>query len=176
VIPSRLGTVAAPALIAAAILALGSAAAPDRPRSWHPRLLVTPAKLRSARGIAPGDHIQRLAVLRRLGRGRLSAVYFEARAERGSGFEHGLRAAIDRCSRRWRKQAAVYSCPGRRFAVLSRRPLLGRRRLKRLGLRARRVAYLRLVISFPATVGNSLQGRSLGAIYSFVGVAQAART
>ena len=170
----RLCSTAAPAVIAAAVLALGSAAAPARTghgaRSLRPRLVVAPSKLGPARAIAPGDRIERLARLRRRGRGRFTAVYFRARATAGSTLP-GLRLAIDRCTRKWRRHGARYTCPGRRFLVLAGRPLLGRARLKRLGRRGWRTANLRLVITLPAGADNTLQGRSLNAVYSFVGVA-----
>ena len=179
----RLRSTATPTAIAAAVLALGIATAPAEStyglRSSRPRLVVSPSKLRVAQAIAPGDRIERLAELRVRGRGRLTAVYFKARARKRSALDsdtqHGLQVAIDRCSKKWRKRGAGYSCPGKRFAILARRPLLGRTRLRRLGLRGRRPAHLRLVITLPANAGSSLQGQSTDATYSFVGVASRRR-
>jgi hypothetical protein len=137
-------------------------------RAGRPRLVVTPRRLPAARNIAPGDRIERLVELRLKGKGRFAAVYFRARARQSAG----LLIAIDRCSRRWRKRGAAYSCPGRRLVVLSRRPLLGRARLRRLGLSHRRSAHLRLVLTFPPDAGNELQAETVHATYSFVGVAR----
>ena len=174
----RLSSAAAPVVTAAAILALGSAAAPAR--SLHdgaarPRLVVSPSKLRPARTIAPGDRIERRVQLRRFGRSRFNAVYFVARTTNGSELASnpgGLRVAIERCSRRWRGHGGRYSCPGRRSVVLASRPLRGRTKLRSLGLRRGRTAHLRLVLTFPAGAGNALQGQSANAVYTFVGVAR----
>ena len=179
----RPGSTAASAAIAAALLALGTAAEPAAtnhgPRSSQPRLVVGPSKLPVARAIAPGDRIERLAELRVRGHGRFTTVYFRASAKKSSALDsdaqYGLQVAIERCSRKWRRHGAAYSCPGRRFAVLARRPLLGRARLRRLQLRRQRPAHLRLVITLPANAGNPLQRQSTDATYSFVGVAAGPR-
>src|SRR5919204_6694839 len=109
-------SVAAPAAIAVGILVLGAASAPAKGdnglRSSRPRLVVSPSKLRAAQAIAPGDRIERLAELRRRGRGRFAAVYFRVRARTGSGLASGLQVSIDRCSRKWRRGGARYRCPG----------------------------------------------------------------
>jgi hypothetical protein len=169
--------------ITAVILALGTAAAPAAStqvrRSSQPRLVVSPSKLPVAQAIAPGDRIQRLAELRLVGQGRLAAVYFKASARKSSALDsdpqRGLQVGIERCSQKWRRRGARYSCPGRRFALLARRPLLGRARLRRLELRARRSAHLRLAITLPANAGNSFQRQTTDATYSFVGVAAGPR-
>jgi len=171
---------AAPAAMASTLLALGTAAAPaastrSGPRSSQPRLVVSPSKLPLAQAIAPGDRIERLAELRLHGHGRFAAVYFSAHAAKRSALDsdpqHGLQVAIEQCSKNWRRRGAGFACPVKRFAVLARRPLLGRTRLRRLELHALRPAHLRLVITLPANAGNSLQRQSTGATYSFVGVA-----
>jgi hypothetical protein len=137
--------------------------------------MVSPSKLPVAQAIAPGDRIERLAELRVRGHGRFTTVYFRASAKKSSALDsdaqYGLQVAIERCSKKWRRRGAGYSCPGRRFAVLARRPLLGRARLRRLELRRQRPAHLRLVITLPANAGNSLQRQSTDATYSFVGAA-----
>ncbi len=175
----RLRSTAAPLAIAAALLGLGTAAAPAgslRSARAAPKLVVTPARLAAAQAIAPGDHVERLVELRRRGRGRLAAVFFQARAGKSSELDsdrqHGLRVAIDRCSKRWSRGRPGYVCRGKRVSLLTQRPLAGRTKLKlkRLGLGGRQPAHLRLVLTLPADAGNALQGRSTEARYSFVGV------
>lgn len=174
-----LRSAAIPLVVAAVVLALGAASAPGKGghsvRPSRPRLVLRPSRLRAAEGLAPGDRIERLVELRRRGRGRFTAVYFRVRARKGSVLAAGLRVAIDRCSKKWRKRGAGYMCRGRRFAVLTRRPLLGRTKLRNVGLRTRRLAHLRLVVALPAQAGNALQQQSTALTYSFVGVTASRR-
>ena len=179
----RLRFAAAVTAIAVEVLVLAIAAAPAKsthgPRSSRLRLLVSPSRVLVAQAIVPGDRIERLAELRIRGRGRFTAVYFRARAKKSSALDsdrqNGLQIAIDRCTKKWRKRRAGYLCPGKRVAVLVRRPLLGQTKLRRLGLRGRRRVHLRIVITLPANAGNSLQGQSTDVTYSFVGVARGRR-
>jgi hypothetical protein len=177
---ARLRPAAAPLAIAAAVLALGTAAAPAgslRTVRPAPKLVVTPARLAPAQAIAPGDRVERLVELRRRGRGRLAAAFFHARARKSSALDsdrqHGLRVAIDRCSKRWSRRGTGYVCRGKRVSILAQRPFAGRTKLKlkRLALGAEQPSHLRLVLTLPADAGNALQGRSTEARYSFVGVA-----
>ena len=176
----RLRSASAASAVAVTLLALGTAAAPAQNgrllRSARPRLVATPAKLAPAQPVAPGDRIERLVELRVRGRGRLGAVYFDVAAPKSSALDadttYGLQLAIDRCSTRWRTRGAAHSCPGKRTVVLRSRPLIGRARLKLRGLRARKPAHLRLVLTFPAEAGNALQAQATDATYQFVGVAR----
>ncbi|HEX6490102.1 MAG TPA: hypothetical protein VF002_01865 [Gaiellaceae bacterium] len=173
----RLAT--ASAWLGAALLSLGVAAAPARGihRATHvsARLLVSPGNVPPASGIAPGDTIQRPIELMLLGRGRLASVYLEvstpAKTAIDANPQQGLQIRIDRCSKRWRQQGASYACSGKHWLVLSTRPLLGRSRLKRLGLRRGKRSHLRLLLTFPASAGNALQGQCASIVYSFVGIA-----
>jgi hypothetical protein len=180
----RVGAAAAATVIAVGVVvALAIAAAPAKRthghRSSRLRLLASPSRLLVARAIVPGDRIERLEDLRVRGHGRFTAVYFSARAKKSSVLDsdkqYGLQIAIDRCSKKWRKRRVGYLCPGKRVTVLARRPLLGQIKLRRIGLRGRGRAHLRLVISLPANAGNSLQGQSTDVTYSFVGVARGRR-
>lgn len=180
--PRLLRSTIAPIGVALSVVALATAAAPaangDRPRSSRPRLIVAPSELSAAQAIAPGDRIERLADLRVRGRGRFAAVYFVGRARKSSGLDansrDGLQIAIDRCSRKWVKRRGTYSCSARRSAVLARRPLLGRTRLRRLRL-SHRAAHLRMILTLPTNAGDALQGQSTDAVYSFEGIAAASR-
>jgi hypothetical protein len=165
--------------LAATLLALGAAAASahgvQRPRSHGAKLVVTPGNVPPASAIAPGDTIERPVELTLRGRGRLTAIYFRASGPASTALaadpRHGLQITIDRCSKRWRKRGASYACAGKRWVVLSSRPLRGRSRLAPLGLRSRRkTAHLRLLLTFPTDAGNALQAESASVVYSFIGV------
>jgi hypothetical protein len=176
----RLFSGAAGAAVAAGLLALGTAAAPAQGghhvRAAKPRLVATPSTLVAATQIAPGDRIERLVELRVRGRGRLRSVYFRAAAKKSSALDadeqHGLRVAIDRCTKKWRIRGLAESCPGKRTVVLAQRPLVGRAKLKLGRLTAKTGVHLRLVLVFPADAANTLQAQSTDATYSFVGVAR----
>jgi hypothetical protein len=176
----RLRLATASGWLAATLLALGAAAASahgiHRPSSHGPKLVVTPRKVRPARGIAPGDTIQRTVELTLRGRGRLTAVYFRASGPPSTALaadpRQGLQITIDRCAKRWRKRGASFACVGKRWVVLASRPLRGRSRLAPLGLRGRnKTAHLRLLLRFPADAGNALQAASANVVYSFIGIA-----
>jgi hypothetical protein len=142
----------------------------------RPRLVARPTRIAGAQSIAPGDQIQRLVLLRIRGKGRFAAVYLKVRAKRSSLLnadkQHGLLISIDRCSKKWRQHGHTYTCPGRRLQVLAQRPLVGRTKLKRLGLNRKRLARLRLTLTLPAAAGNAMQAQVTTARYSFVGVAR----
>ena len=165
--------------IGAAVLAVGTAAAPDPARhvaaAGAPRLVASPARLAAATAIAPGDRIARPVELRMLGRGAFGAIYFVARAQAGSRLDadrdHGLRIEIRSCPTRWARRGNSYACPAKTTVVLSERPLVGRSKLNGLDLRNRRRAHLALRLSLPADAGNALQGQASAISYAFVGVA-----
>jgi hypothetical protein len=54
--------------------------------------------------------------------------------------------------------------------VLAQRTLVGRTRLKQLGLAGGRTVHLRLVVTLPRGSAGSLSGQTTSAVYSFRGV------
>jgi hypothetical protein len=163
-----------PLALSAAMLAIGTAAATARPVSGHSlRLVAKPARIAPARLLAPGDRVERLVELRARGRGRFAAVYFAARARRSSRLDAdrvlGLRVELRRCPRRWLRRGAVYTCKRSRV-ILSQRPLIGRRRLRRLRLAGGQTAHLRLVVTLARGSSVALEGQTTSAVYSFRGV------
>lgn len=172
---------AAPALaVGAAVLAVGTAAAPDRDqhavRRSGPRLIATPARLASIRLLAPGDRVSRVVELRKRGHARFAAIYFIARRRDASSLnadrKHGLRVGLRSCPKRWKRRSGRYTCSAKTRVVLRMRPLVGRTRLRRLRLKGTRPVHLLLVVSLPAGAGNALQGQSTRVRYSFLGVAR----
>jgi hypothetical protein len=171
----RILSVIPPLALSAATLAIGTAAATARPASGRHslRLVAKPARIAPARLLAPGDRVERLVELRARGRGRFAAVYFAARARRSSRLDAdrvlGLRVELRRCPRRWLRRGAVYTCKRSRV-ILSQRPLIGRRRLRRLRLAGGQTAHLRLVVTLPRGSSVALEGQTTAAVYSFRGV------
>jgi hypothetical protein len=173
----RVLSVVPPVALSAAMLAIGTAAATatSRPASGHRalRLMAKPGRIAPARLLAPGDRVERLLELRARGRGRFAAVYFSARARRSSRLDadrvQGLQVELRSCPRRWRRRGAVYTCKRSRV-ILSRRPLVGRTRLKRLRLAGGQTVQLRLVVILPGGSTGSLEGQTTSAVYSFRGV------
>ena len=174
---------AAPALaVGAAVLAVGTSAAPSSKartlRQAHPRLVARPAKLAAAVRLAPGDQVQRLVELRRRGRGQFRAIYFVARAKGRSQLttdvQNGLHVELRSCRKRWvpLRGGHAYRCSSKPALVMSPRPVVGRTRLMHLRLKGQRAVHLRLVVSLPARAGNALQGKTTSLRYSFVGVAR----
>jgi len=144
-----------------------------------PQLLIAGRNVQRARAVAPGDSIERTIVLRVRGRGELRVVALAVKAKRASLLTdrtQGLRLSMVRCSRRWKRRlrAHSYTCRGRRTRLVTRKPVLGRRRL---GLRLRRgeKAYLRLTLTLPTRAGNALEGQTSTLVYRFRAVAQATR-
>ena len=180
----RLLSVVPPLALSAAVLAIGTAAAPGKARpsrghaSLRLRLVATPSRIAPALRLVPGDRVERLVDLRARGRGRLTAVYFVARARHSSALDaelaRGLQVELRSCPRRWRRHGRAYTCDGVRV-ILARRALVGRTRLTRLRLAGGRTAHLRLTVTLPRGAGRALAGRRTSAVYSFVGVARAPR-
>jgi hypothetical protein len=179
----RLLSAVAPLALSAAVLAIGTAAAPDRderaPRGSSPRLVARPVRIAPALLLAPGDHVQRLIELRKRGRGRFAAVYLAVRTRRRSQLSadrlHGLHVELRSCARRWRRLGTGYRCAERATVVLATRSLLGRTRLKGLRLQGSRPVHLRLLVSLPRGAGSALKGRRTSVVYSFVGIARGRR-
>lgn len=168
------------------MLAVGTSAAPGgkapAPRAaHHPRLLARPAKLTAALRLAPGDQVQRLVDLRKLGRGQFGAIYFVARAKERSPLavdgRNGLQVELRSCLKRWVpvRGAHAYRCSSKSALVMAARAVIGRTRLPHLHLKGQQAAHLRLVVSLPAGAGNALQGKTTSLRYSFVGVVRSRR-
>jgi hypothetical protein len=163
--------------LSAAMFAIGTAAATataGQASGHHSlRLVAKPGRIAAARLLAPGDRVERLVELRARGRGRFAAVYFVARARRSSRLDadrlQGLRVELWSCPRRWKRRGAVYTCKRSR-AILARRALVGRTRLKRLRLAGGQTVHLRLVVTLPLGSAGSLAGQTTSAVYSFRGV------
>jgi hypothetical protein len=174
----RLATVIPPLALSAATLALGTAAAPGKApsKAGHPalRLVATPRRIPPVLRLAPGDRVQRLVELRVRGRGRFAAVYLVVRVRRHSQLDidrrHGLQVELRSCSRRWRRHGVSYACAGRTRMVLSRRPLVGRPRLRRLRLSGGRTAHLKLTLILPRSSTRALAGQTTRVVYAFAGV------
>lgn len=173
-----------PLVLSAAVLAIGTAAAPGKARaprghaSLRLRLVATPARIAPALRLVPGDRVERLVELRARGRGRLAAVYFVVRARHRSTLDtdrvRGLRVELRSCPGRWRRHGRLYSC-ARSRVILARRALVGRTRLWRLRLAGGRTAHLRLTVTLPHSAGRGLAGQRTSAVYSFVGIARTTR-
>ena len=174
---------AAPALaVAAAVLAVGTSAAPSGKAHAvghaRPQLVAQPAKLTAAVRLAPGDQVQRLIELRKRGRGRFGAIYFVVRAKDGSPLAadagKGLHVELRSCRKRWVALSGgqTYRCSSKPALVMAPRPMVGRTKLKHLRLNGQQTMHLSLLVSLPARAGNALQGKTTSLRYSFVGVAR----
>ena len=133
-------------------------------------------KVLRARAVAPGDRIERTIALRVRGHGELRVVALAVTTTRASLLtdrRRGLRLTLERCSRRWKRPAGVrsYRCRGRKTRLLTRKPVLGKRRLT-LRLRPGKSAYLRLKLRLPARAGNALEHQKSTLVYRFTAVAQ----
>ena len=175
--PRRVLSVVPTLALSAALFAIGTAAATATagPTSGHHslRLVAKPGRIAAARLLAPGDRVERLVELHARGQGRFSAVYFLARARRSSRLDadrvQGLQVELRSCPRRWKRRGAIYTCKRSR-AILARRALVGRTRLKRLRLGGGQTVHLRLVLTLPRGSAGSLAGQTTSAVYSFRGV------
>jgi hypothetical protein len=150
-----------------------------RVQAKGPQLLIAGRNVQRARAVAPGDRIQRTLVLRVRGRGELLVVALAVKAKRASLLtdrKQGLRLSLERCSRGWKgpRRTHSYTCRGRRTRLLTRKPVLGRRRLGLL-LRRGQKAYLCLTLTLPTQAGNALEGQTSTLVYRFTAVAQATR-
>ena len=173
----RLASVLPPLALSAAMLALGTAAAPGKARpSAHRslRLVAKPGRIAPALLLAPGDRVQRVLTLRARGRGRFAAVYLvvrtRPRSQLAADRKRGLQVELRSCSRGWRRRGASYSCAGRTRVLLASRPLVGRSRLARLHLAGGRTVRLKLDVTLPRESPAALSGQSTAVVYSFAGV------
>jgi hypothetical protein len=167
--------------LAASAVVLGeftdlAGASRGRMQRKRPRLVLAARVLQPATGIAPGDHVERTVVLRTRGRGKLRVLALTVSATHPSPLTdgaQGLRLSLERCSTRWRPAAGgrSYRCRGKRSTLIGQAQVLGSWRLKRISLRRRRKAYLRLTLTLPSEAGNELQGQATGLVYRFTGSA-----
>ena len=170
-----------PVAVAAAVLSVGATGAPGRSghpvRHHSPRLLARPGRLAPALLLAPGDRVARLIDLRKRGREARRCLLHRATPRRLpaiNGPDERPRVELRTCPQQWRRHGASYQCSAKTTTVLSERRLVGRTRLKRLGL-GKRPAHVELVLSLPPGAGNALQGQATSLTYSFVGIARRPR-
>ena len=132
-----------------------------------------------ATGVVPGDRIERVVDLTNGGSLNLSGVSLTTTAQPSSALDtdttHGLEVSIDRCSLPWTETGPApgyaYGCGGTTTAVLAQRPvIMSAAALSGLtSTTAGATDHLRVVLTLPATAGNSLQGLSSRLQFTFTG-------
>lgn len=152
-------------------------ASPGRIQGKRTTVLLGSRGVQRAARVAPGDRIERMIVLRVRGRGSLRIVVLRVKARRKSLLTErrgGLRLSLERCSARWRRVAgsSAYKCRGTHKTLLTRVPVLGKRRLKGLVVAPGSKARLRLTLTLPSGAGNAFQGKTTKLLYRFTGVAR----
>jgi hypothetical protein len=141
------------------------------------KLLLAGRGLQRAARVAPGDRIERTVTLRVNGRGSLRIVALRVTTKRKSlltGRRGGLRLSLERCSRPWKRvgHSSAYKCRGTTTKLLTRVPVLGKRKLKGLVVRRESKARLRLTLTLSSGAGNALQGKTTKLRYRFTAVAR----
>jgi hypothetical protein len=132
-----------------------------------------------ATGIVPGDRIERVVDVTNGGSLNLSGVALTTTAQPSSALDtdttHGLEVSIQRCSVPWTETGPapgyVYGCGGTTTAVLAPRPVIVAGAALS-GLTSTTVGatdHLRVVLTLPATAGDSLQGLSSRLQFTFTG-------
>jgi spore coat-associated protein N len=132
-----------------------------------------------ATGIVPGDRIERVVDVTNGGTLNLSGVALTTTAQPSTALDtdttHGLEVSIQRCSVPWTETGPapgyVYGCGGTTTAVLSPRPVIVAGAALS-GLTSTTVGatdHLRVVLTLPATAGDSLQGLSSRLQFTFTG-------
>ena len=132
-----------------------------------------------ATGVVPGDRIERVVDLTNGGSLNLSGVGLTTTAQPSSALDtdttHGLEVSIDRCSLPWTETGPapgyVYGCGGTTTAVLASRPVI-MSAVTLSGLTSTTAGatdHLRVVLTLPATAGDSLQGLSSRLQFTFTG-------
>ena len=129
------------------------------------RIRVIGAKLAPTLELAAGDRAERVLELKTGGRSRVKLLVTAPNASPLVDPNLGVRLRIDRCSKTWKQQGAVYSCPGRAIAVLTDGPAVGRHPLRKLA--GKRKNHLRLTLTLPQSAPNALQGQNAQLVYKF---------
>jgi hypothetical protein len=167
------GTAASFAVLGGSADLAGASRGPSRAEA--PKLLLA-GNLRPVSVFAPGDRIERTIALRLRGHTAPATVALTVNAKRTSLLtdrRQGLLLSLDRCSKRWERTLRMhsYTCRGRQTRLVTRRPVLGRRKA-RLTLRRGAKAYLRLRLKMPIRASDPLQNQTSRLVYRFTGVAQ----
>jgi spore coat-associated protein N len=129
--------------------------------------------------IVPGDRIERVVDLTNGGTFDLSGVTLSTTAPVSSALDsdttHGLQVTVDRCSVPWTEAGTapgyVYACSGTTSAVLSTQPVITAGSAL-TGLSATtpgNTDHLRVVLTFPAAAGDSMQGLTSHLAFTFTG-------
>jgi spore coat-associated protein N len=132
-----------------------------------------------ATGIVPGDRIERAVDLTNGGTFSLSGVTLTTTAPVSSALDtdaaHGLQVTVDRCNVPWTEAGTppgyVYACSGTTSTVLSTRSVITTGAAL-TGLSATtpgNTDHLRVVLTFPAAAGDSMQGLSSHLSFTFTG-------
>jgi hypothetical protein len=127
----------------------------------------------------PGDRIERVVDLTNGGTFPLSGVTLTTTAPLSSALDtdtsHGLQVTVDRCSAPWTETGTapgyVYTCSGTTAPVLSTQPVI-MAGAALTGLSATtpgNTDHLRVVLTFPAAAGDSMQGLTSHLAFTFTG-------
>lgn len=137
----------------------------------------------AASGIIPGDTISRAVDLQNNGTENLSSITLTTVATTSSLLDtdatNGLQMVIDRCSVAWLETgtspAFSYTCGGTQSSVLTTRAVIGSGiALANLTTpTAGNTDHLRVLLTFPTTATNTMQGLNSVIQYTFNGVARA---
>jgi spore coat-associated protein N len=132
-----------------------------------------------ATGIVPGDRMERVVDLTNGGVSDLSGVTLTTTGALSSALDtdttHGLQVSVDRCSVPWTEAGTppgyVYGCSGTTSTVLSTRPVImaGTALTALSATTAGNTDHLRVILTFPAAAGDSLQGASSHLSFTFTG-------
>jgi spore coat-associated protein N len=132
-----------------------------------------------ATGIVPGDQMERVVDLTNGAAFNLSGITLTTTAPVSSALDtdttHGMQVSIDRCSVPWTEAGTspgyVYGCSGTTSSVLSAQPVImsGAALAGLTATTAGNTDHLRVVLSFPAAAGDSMQGLSSHLAFTFSG-------
>jgi spore coat-associated protein N len=132
-----------------------------------------------ASGIVPGDRIERVVDLTNAGTFSLSGVTLTTTAPLSSALDtdaaHGLQMTVDRCSVPWTEAGTppgyVYTCSGTTSTVLATQPVIttGAALANLSATTPGNTDHLRVVLTFPAAAGDSMQGLSSHLSFTFTG-------
>ena len=132
-----------------------------------------------ATGIVPGDQMERVVDMANGGTFDLSGVTLTTTAPLSSALDtdatHGLQVTVDRCSVPWTEAGTapgyVYGCSGTTSTVLSTQPgITAGTALTGLSATTHgNTDHLRVVLTFPAAAGDSMQGLSSHLTFTFTG-------
>ena len=129
--------------------------------------------------VVPGDRMERVVDLTNDGTFALSGVTLTTTAPVSSALDtdssHGLQLTVDRCSVPWTEAGTapgyVYACSGTTSTVLTTQPVIttGTALTGLSSATAGNTDHLRVVLTFPAAAGDSMQGLSSRLAFTFTG-------